>query len=334
MDRKKVLCIRFSSIGDIILCSPIVRALHEQLGHEVHFCTKEGYAFLMENNKYVSKVHTLHNNELDSLIEILKEEKFDYVVDLHKKYRSKKIVRKLGLPSYSFYKENLEKWLMVDFKIDRLSDKHLVDRYYDGLAELGLVNDGEGLDYFICDETELPHEVLDLDSYIVLAIGGSYETKRLPYDQLLTLCDELEDYEVVIVGGNENKEEADKIVSHSTHKNLINLVSRTSLDQTALVIKQSEGVITHDTATMHIAAAFDKPIVSVWGNTIPKFGMFPYQNKAEDKSLLFQNNDLHCRPCSKLGYKNCPKGHFKCMRQLQMKTIVNHFENSIITVSN
>lgn len=332
MDRKKVLCIRFSSIGDIILCSPVVRSLSQQLNHEVHFCTKQEYAHLLENNPYISKVHSLDNSSLDSLIDTLQNENFDYVVDLHKKFRSKRIVRKLALPSYSFYKENFEKWLMVDFKIDRLSDKHLVDRYFDGLSELGLTNDGEGLDYFIPEDVSLPSELLTLDGFIVLAIGGSYETKRLPYDQLLKLCDQIEDHPVVIVGGEENRLEAQQIEENTSHKQLINLVSKTSLDETALVIRESEGVISHDTATMHIAAAFDKPIVSVWGNTIPKFGMFPYQNKAEDKSLIFQNNDLHCRPCSKLGYKHCPKGHFKCMNDLSMKRIVEHFEEIKITV--
>ncbi len=332
METKKVLVIRFSSIGDIILCSPIVRALSEQLGHEVHFCTKENYAGLLSSNPHITKVHTLEENKLDVLIQSLKKEGFDYVIDLHKKYRSKRIVKRLGLPSYSFYKENLEKWLMVDFKIDRLSGKHLVERYYEGLTELGIYDDRLGLDYYIHPDTRLPEADYD-DLYIVLAIGGSYETKRLPFKQLVRLCDLLDSYQVILVGGKENYDESLQIMEESTHPNLINLVAESSLDQTALLISRCETLVTHDTATMHMGAAFNKPIVSVWGNTIPKFGMFPYQNRAEEESLIVENNDLHCRPCSKLGYKSCPKGHFRCMSDLSMNLISNHIDNIVKQLS-
>ncbi|MEM6699004.1 MAG: glycosyltransferase family 9 protein, partial [Bacteroidota bacterium] len=81
----------------------------------------------------------------------------------------------------------------------------------------------------------------------------------------------------------------------------------------ASVVRQAYKVITHDTGMMHIAAAFQKEILSVWGNTIPEFGMYPYYGSQKDRNTTFEVNNLSCRPCSKIGHETCPKGHFKCM---------------------
>lgn len=95
-----------------------------------------------------------------------------------------------------------------------------------------------------------------------------------------------------------------------------------TLNESAALLKQASVVITHDTGMMHIAAAFQKKIISIWGNTVPDFGMYPYLNNEYRNSFkIIENNDLSCRPCSKIGFDKCPTGHFKCMNDLKMQEI-------------
>jgi ADP-heptose:LPS heptosyltransferase len=94
---------------------------------------------------------------------------------------------------------------------------------------------------------------------------------------------------------------------------IVSLCGMYNLNQSASLIKKASKVYTHDTGLMHIAAAFKKEIISIWGNTTPRFGMYPYMTPHQ----IIENNHLHCRPCSKIGYSKCPKGHFKCMRALK-----------------
>jgi ADP-heptose:LPS heptosyltransferase len=74
---------------------------------------------------------------------------------------------------------------------------------------------------------------------------------------------------------------------------------------------------------MHIAAAFKRPVISVWGNTVPEFGMYPYFGSAAVAGKIMEIKGLSCRPCSKIGYKKCPRGHFKCMERQDMQALIN-----------
>jgi ADP-heptose:LPS heptosyltransferase len=187
----KILVIRFSSIGDIVLTSPVVRCLHEQLNDvEIHFLTKKTYATLVNNNPHIAKAHTLKENIRDS-IEDLKAENYTYVVDLHKNTRSRIIIRQLGITSIAYKKLNVRKWLFVNLKINLLPKKHLVDRYFDSLEKLGIKNDGKGLDFFLdIDSHNLPIK-LPKEPFIALVIGGTYSTKQPKLQTLLALINQL-----------------------------------------------------------------------------------------------------------------------------------------------
>ena len=112
----------------------------------------------------------------------------------------------------------------------------------------------------------------------------------------------------------------EEIVHRSTNKRIYNACGKLNLNQSASVVKQADVLITHDTGLMHIAAAFEKKIVSVWGNTVPEFGMYPYQK--EENFKIVEVKDLSCRPCSKIGHKKCPKGHFDCMQKIDVDDVV------------
>nr|WP_232342275.1 glycosyltransferase family 9 protein [Hymenobacter negativus] len=324
MSSVKILVLRFSSIGDIVLTTPVVRALAQQVpGAEVHFATKPGYRSLLEPNPYVTKVHCL-TGSLGELVEALKAERFDYIIDLHNNLRTRLIKLRLGVKSNSFDKLNWQKWLLVNFKIDKLPRVHIVQRYLAAAAPLGVHDDSQGLDYFIPAGQEVDLATLPAgfaSGYAAVAIGAQHATKRLPLDKLVELCHKLAPRPIVLLGGPEDAAVAEALIAavnqgnppihQPTNPPIHQGCGRYSLHQSASLLRQADFVVSHDTGLMHIAAAFGKEIFSVWGNTVPAFGMYPY--RTEFKVLEVQG--LSCRPCSKIGFAKCPQGHFKCMRE-------------------
>lgn len=314
---RKFLIIRFSSIGDIVLTSPVIRCLKQQVpGAQVHFLTKENFRGLVSNNPYVDKVQVL-GASWDLMMHQLAYEEYDYIIDLHHNLRTLRIKRALPTArAFSFNKLNIEKWLLTAFKINRLPQVHIVDRYLDTLKNFGVVNDGKGLDYFFPEKDKVMAKDLPashLFGYVGVVIGAALATKKLPVHKLKELCAEIH-YPIVLLGGPEDRAAGEEIAAVDPVK-IYDACGKFSLNESADLVHRAHLVITHDTGLMHIAAAFKKPIVSVWGNTVPEFGMGPYYGDATVNSEISEVRGLGCRPCSKIGYKKCPKGHFKCMEQ-------------------
>lgn len=327
----KVLILRFSSIGDIVLTTPVIRVLKTQLENaEIHYATKVRYQTLVAGNPYLDKVHCLDKN-LSDLINQLKAEKFDCIVDLHANLRTLIIKTSLDIKAYSFHKLNYQKWLKVNFKIDRLPNKHIVDRYLETVKSLGIKNDALGLDYFIPEEDDVPLDWLPethQKGFVAYAIGAQHATKRLPLQRMIELCDKI-NRPIVLLGGKEDEVTGEQValffrksdssanyeagLKELNKKTIIyNACGKYNLNQSASILKKASHVFTHDTGLMHIASAFKKEVFSIWGNTIPAFGMYPYRTKF----TVLENNKLNCRPCSKIGFQKCPKGHFKCMNEM------------------
>jgi ADP-heptose:LPS heptosyltransferase len=333
----KFLIIRFSSIGDIVLTTPVVRCLKKQVATaRVHYLTKASFQPILKANPYISRIHTL-TSDLDATIEELKKEDFDYIIDLHHNLRTWKVKRGLKKRSFSFDKLNIEKWLLTNFKINKLPDRHIVDRYLDTLKAFNVTNDGAGLDYFIPADEELqPNDIPTSHQagYIGLVIGAAHATKRLPFHKLETICKEAR-HPLILLGGPEDAETAKKLAAIDPIK-IYNACGQFKLNESAALVRQAKVIVTHDTGLMHIAAAFKRPIISVWGNTVPEFGMYPYygdnylfHHRQGARQLfgdlpyqIMEIKGLSCRPCSKIGYDKCPKGHFKCMEQQPMELII------------
>jgi len=307
-------------MGDIILTTPVVRCLKQQVeGAEIHYLTKPQYTFLLDKNPYIDKIHSL--GSFAKTLAALRNEGFDYIIDLHNNIRSLRFKRRLKVLDFSVRKLNFEKWLLTAFKINRLPQLHIVDRYFETVSLFDAKNDGKGLDYFVEDRylTDV-HQIFESleKPYIVIAIGGQHQTKKLPAKQIAELCRLLR-HPNVLIGGPEDLETANEATKLLHSDKTLNACGLLSVDESALLIKHACVVITHDTGMMHIAAAFKKIVFSVWGNTIPQFGMSPYM--AHEQSQLFEVQGLKCRPCSKLGYRSCPKKHFKCMTLQNIKAI-------------
>ena len=324
----KILIIRFSSIGDIVLTTPVIRCVKTQLEDcELHFCTKKQYASILQANPYIDKLHLL-DASLDFLIGDLKREKFDYVIDLHHNLRTRIIKLRLNSKAYSFDKINYQKWLMVNFKINKLPNRHIVDRYMDTVAPLGVKLDELGLDYFIPEKDEVEKSWLPethRQEYVAYAMGAQHPTKKLPISRMIELCDKI-NKPIVLLGGKEDAEDGQKVEEFFRRREsgleyeeglgelnkktvIFNACGKFNLNQSASLVKGARYVFSHDTGLMHIAAAFKKEIFSIWGNTIPEFGMYPFRTRF----TILEKKGLKCRPCSKIGYRECPKGHFLCM---------------------
>ena len=326
----KFLIVRFSSIGDIVLTTPVIRCLKKQVpGAEIHFLVKEAFRDIVEHNPHVDKLHVLaHSWEL--MIEELKLENYDYIIDLHHNVKTLRLKKDLNLKSFSFYKLNIQKYLLTSLKINLLPDVHIVDRYMKTVASFGVKNDGEGLDHFISSREETKREDIPAShyaGYIAGVIGAAHGTKQWPVHKWKEFCKAM-DHPIILLGGKGDAAAAREIASIDDVK-VYNACGKFSINESADLVRKAKLVITHDTGLMHIAAAYKKPIISLWGNTVPSFGMYPYYGEnflaARQKKIydIVQVNKLWCRPCSKIGYDKCPLGHFKCMEKIEVQTVLN-----------
>ena len=324
MAMKKFLIIRFSSIGDIVLTTPVIRCVKQQVrGAVVHYLTKKQFEPVLSANPYVDKIW-LYDHDFNVLIPQLKAEGYDFILDLHKNYRSSFVCQHFSKKGYSFPKLNFSKWMAVHLKLNYLPDIHIVDRYLMAAEKMNVRNDGKGLDYYIPAEDEVSLTVLPekhRSGYIAIVIGAKHNTKIFPAEKVAEICNGLL-LPVVLLGGNEDRQRGGDI-TRLAGELVFNACGLFNLNQSASLVKQARAVLTNDTGLMHIAAAFNKPVVSVWGNTIPAFGMYPYLPKENPApSMIAEVQNLRCRPCSKIGYDKCPKKHFRCMNEIDCGEIV------------
>lgn len=322
----KVLVIRFSSIGDIVLTTPVVRCLKKQVGAEVHFLTKAAFRGILEPNPHVDRVFSFEK-KLAEVMPDLQKQGYDLVVDLHHNLRSLHVKLALGRPAQAFDKLNFEKWLLVRTGIDRLPARHIVHRYMDTVAALGVRYDGAGLDFFLSPDQDFDLTEQFPAGFVAFVIGATHATKRLPLEKIAEVCRQIH-RPVVLLGGKWEAEDGKKIASKAG-LHVHDFCGRLTLQQSASVVRQASAVVAHDTGLMHIAAAFGKKIVSVWGSTVPRFGMWPFFADGEGFNQIIENQGLGCRPCSKIGFEVCPRGHFRCMNDLAAAQIAAAVESAI-----
>jgi len=313
----KILVIRFSSIGDIVLTTPVLRALKKQIpAVELHFLTKAGFKTIVANNPNIDRFFTI-DSRISEVLEELKSEQYDYIIDLHKNARTLALRIKLGRPAYTFPKLNWEKLLLVKMKKNILPRLHIVERYFLAVEKLGVVNDNFPCEFYISEQDEVNLQEkfgLQSKSFITIAIGAQFATKRTPLTKLKEIIEKM-DLPIVLVGGPMDISFAESLLSMFPNQAIYSACGTYNLAQSASIVKQSKVVLTNDTGMMHIASCFQLPIVSVWGNTVPAFGMYPYFPQHPELFSLHEVTGLSCRPCSKIGYQKCPKGHFNCMNQ-------------------
>ena len=323
----RLLFIRFSSIGDIVFTTPAIRCAKEQIpGVEIHFLTKASMKAVTIANPYIDHFHYF-DKDLQATINHLKACNFDYIIDLHKNYRTYQIQKALGVPILSYEKLSLQKFLLTKLHLNFMPMRHIADRSLDALSSLGVVNDGKGLDYFIPKETTINNNALPdafESGYIALVIGASYATKKLPVRSLQNLCHKMP-YPIVLIGGKEDEAQGAAVEAINPIK-IFNACGKFNLHESALLVKQSRTVISHDTGFLYIACAFHKKTVAIWGATSPALQVEPYYPTTLNQNEWFFNSivpNLPCQPCSNYGTNHCPQGHFACMQQQNLQAIAD-----------
>ncbi len=314
----RLLFIRFSAIGDIVLASPALRCAKQQIpGVEIHFLTKTSMKAVSEANPYVDHFHYF-DKDLDATIQELKALNFDYIIDLHKNLRSLRIRLALGVPYLSYNKLSAEKFLLTKFHVNKMADRHISLRSVDTLAPLGVVYDGKGLDYFV--PAGITEPAFFPEGYVALVIGASYFTKKLPLESIQALCAQIP-HPIVLVGGKEEKADGDLLAALDP-KRIVNTCGTYSLHESAMIVSKARVVISHDTGMLYIACGFEKNVIAIWGATSPALQVEPWMPN-DSKAQVFQSivPNLSCQPCSNFGTKTCPKGHFDCMKKQDLPEI-------------
>lgn len=326
----KILVIRLSSIGDIVLTTPVVRALNEQIpSAEIHFLVKNNFASVVENNPHIDKIHTLDVKNVDATIRELANENFDEIIDLQKTFRSRQIIRKLKVHSSTFKKYNFAKWMCINLKMNGLPETHIVERYFEAVKMLNVHNDHKGLEFYIPDNQGFDEDDLPMvfeDGFVAVVLAATHYTKRIPVSKVVEIASILHK-PIMLLGGADVAEEGEQVVSQLGDR-AYNGCGKYSLYQSAAILQHSDCVITGDTGLMHIAAALHKPTAAIFGATIPEYGYYPYMPGERSMFRNFEVCPLRCRPCSKFGSGKCKHKHFKCMNNISATEVaewVNKF---------
>ncbi len=314
-------------MGDLVVTTPILRALHEQLGAEVHLVTRAAFAPIVAHAPYVHQVHLWG----DGAVGLLRAEAFDLVVDLHGSIRSHLLRMRLGVESIGFRKRNLEKTLLSR-GIDLLGAEHLVDRYFGAVHTIGVTDDEAGLDYFTTKAELGRAGVLTeafSEGYVAIVLGATHFTKRMSAELVAGILMG-SPKPVVLLGGSDVVALAEEVLAKVTGQEaprVLNLCNALELRDSIAVLAKAAAVVAGDTGLMHVSAALRRPMVVVWGNTSPAIGMYPrYPIHALG---LYRNAEvlgLECRPCSRIGFPACPRGHFRCMLDQRADKIVAQLE--------
>lgn len=320
--RKKVLVIRFNAIGDIVLTTPTVQALAES-NYEVHYLVKSVFAELLESNPHITKVWKLADN-LEALISDIRKESYDFVIDLHNNFRSKKVSKALKSKVYRFRKERAADWMMTRFGFRKAQKDHVVLRFLKVIEPMGITNSSLKPSFYFPEDIKVIKELPS--SFLVIAVGAAWKTKQIPTDKIVSIISDSAWKQIVLIGGPQDGEAA-KLIVRSVERPVVNLTGKLSISESARVVEQASVILSGDTGMMHIAAALGTPVVAVYGSTHPLLGYLPYTD--EENYVIIENKELNCRPCTKQGKTACPKGHFKCMLDLDYSDLVEKIDRYI-----
>jgi heptosyltransferase-2 len=333
-EHNKILIIRLSSIGDVLLSTPFVRQVRNQFRNaEIDYIIKDIFQDLIQFNPHINTVFPLHLNAGDKALKKLKHQlknrSYDIIFDLHNNFRSNYLRRGINAKdSRSIKKNKIRQTILVYLKKNFYNDIIPIPKRYLKVAEdFDISDDGKGLELYWNDETKMSTEKkaqkVDHDfsePYLCLAPGAGFYTKRWPaenFEQLIGLIRKEFNYQVVLLGGEEDIELGRFL---GTKNSVHDFTGKLTLLETGVILSKGKALVSNDTGLMHMATAVDTPVLAIFGSTVQEFGFFPFRGK----SLVLENAELSCRPCTHIGRKRCPKSHFDCMLEISTEDV---FEN-------
>ncbi|HWP82132.1 MAG TPA: lipopolysaccharide heptosyltransferase II [Bacteroidota bacterium] len=326
----KTLVIRFSSIGDIVLSTPLLRVLRKRFPEsQIDYVTRTEYAELIKSNQNLNLTHTFDASEgfagLHKLKKKIRAEKYDLILDIHDSLRSRYLRSIRGVKRIlTIDKRIVQRTMLV--KLKKNIYKGIVpvaDRYIEPLKQFGVLPDGKG------PELHIPDEVLfgvsgkmaklrlnRFEKVLGICPGSRHFTKRWPVERFAETASRfVKDFDgMVMIFGGENERDlaetvARRIESDNGKERSAIFCGNLTLLETAAAMQYCDVILTNDSGLMHIATAMEKKVVAVFGSTVREFGFFPYGGQ----SRVLEREGLECRPCSPIGRSECPEGHFRCM---------------------
>lgn len=317
----KILIIRLSSIGDIVLATPMVRCLRTAVpSAQIDFLVKKKYSEILSANPYISNLIFFENNIFAHAARI-KKEKYDFILDIHNNFRTFLLTLLSGAKILRYKNYMFRRFFLTEFGLNFYKEKVPVFQRYLKTAEpLGILYDNKGLDFFIDKNAENKFEQILKNQYIGICPVAVWKTKRWPKQNFVDLAKKIlekQDCEILIFGGKNDFDYCEniKIQIGPKAKNLCGL----SLKETAVAIIKCKYLLTNDTGLMHIAEALKVPVVAFFGPTVEEFGFYPQSEKSK-----FFSKDIFCRPCSTKGSKKCPVGDFLCMTEISVEEVFSH----------
>jgi lipopolysaccharide heptosyltransferase II len=321
---KKILIIRLSSLGDILLSTPLIRSVKKQYPDiKIDFLLREEYKDTLLLNPNISNLICFTNNRTDEIKKKIRTEKYDIIIDLQNNLRTAGLLEYSGAPKVKYKKKNIVKFLLVKFKLNLMKNSEPVPvRYAERIKELQL--DDKGLELFTNKE---PSQLInDDDKYIGFAPGARHFTKKWLSEYFIELGNKLasDGYKILLFGGKDDMEIC-RLISNAVQGS-VSLANNNDLLQISADIKRCEAVVCNDSGMMHTAAASGVPVLAIFGSTVKEFGFTPYKIKHRVNEHL----SLPCRPCTHIGRKNCPEDHFKCMKEITPEAV---YQNVISLIS-
>ncbi|MDO8734760.1 MAG: lipopolysaccharide heptosyltransferase II [Elusimicrobiota bacterium] len=319
----KILIIRVSSIGDIVLATPLVRCLRTAVpSAQIDFLVKKKYSEILSANPYISNLIFFENNIVEPAQRI-KKEKYDFILDIHNNFRTFLLTLFSGAKILRYKNYMFRRFFLAEFGLNFYKEREKIpvfQRYLKTAESFGIFDDDKGLDFFIDKNVENKVEQILKNQYIGICPVAVWKTKRWPKENFIEVAKrilEKNNYEVLVFGGKNDFDYCEniKIQIGPKAKNLCGL----SLQETAVAIRKCKHLLTNDTGLMHIAEALKVPVVAFFGPTVEEFGFYPQSEKSK-----FFSKDIFCRPCSTKGSKKCPVGDFRCMTEISVEEVFSH----------
>ncbi len=330
----KILIIRLSSIGDIILTTPVIRILkHHFPASKIDFVIKQQFAELLAHHPAINQLLIFDKSQATAGLKNLKhkitKQRYDLIIDLHKNFRSYFLTLNSGAGCILRYKKFVwRRWLLVKLKWNLFEQPiPIFLRYLIPIKKLGFEYDDLGLDIFFSEKIKFqveekfaPFLQQNFHTLIGIAPGASFFTKRWTAEGFEAVIDHFSQQTgmgVILFGNAADRELIDSL-HIKNRQQVLNAAGELSLIQTAALMDKCGGVISNDSGLMHLAAALKKNIVAIFGSTTAELGFYPVTTE----HIIVENPELKCRPCSHIGRKKCPKHHFACMKKIEPAQVI------------
>ncbi len=331
---KKILIIRFSSIGDILLATPFIRQTRMAFPEAtIDIVVKQRFSDLVRFNPHINHIYSFNEAEgIAGLLEIRKQihrQKYTYIFDLHNNLRSRILTFGISAAVSRIQKDKLKRALLVYTKINLYKEPVPIPKRYLETGKIGgIKDDGNGLEIFWKNHIEenlfdVVNRKLLMHSFVALAPGAGFKTKRWPlgyFKELIKMIQERKNLPIVLLG---DQKDALQMGMLEKLPNVFNLAGKLTLLESAIMISKAKFLVSNDSGLMHMATAVKTPVVAIFGSTVEAFGFFPFRSQYK----IVQKEGLWCRPCSHIGRTFCPLGHFKCMTDLSPNLVFRHLKD-------